>query len=94
MITQETVNYISALARLHLEPSEVGKFAGDLEAILGYVDQLKAVDVTGVLPTSHVLKVENVFREDKVIPGLTQSQAMAFAVENAGGAYKVPRVIE
>ena len=94
MITQETVNYIGALARLHLEGPEVEKFAKDLEAILHYVEKLNALDVSGVKPTSHVLNVENVFRDDRIKPGLSQEQALAFSVDNLNGAYKVPKVIE
>jgi aspartyl-tRNA(Asn)/glutamyl-tRNA(Gln) amidotransferase subunit C len=94
MITQETVNYIGALARLHLENSEAVKFAKDLESILHYVEKLNALDVSGVKPTSHVLNVENVFRDDGIKPGLSQEQALAFAVDKLNGAYKVPKVIE
>jgi len=94
MVTQETVNYIGALARLHLEGPEAEKFAKDLEAILHYVEKLNTLDVSGVKPTSHVLDVENVFREDSIKPSLSQEQALAFSVEKLNGAYKVPKVIE
>ncbi len=94
MVNQETVNYIGALARLHLESSEAEKFAKDLEAILHYVEKLNTLDVSGIKPTSHVLNVENVFRDDVIRPGLSQEQALVFAVEKLNGAYKVPKVIE
>jgi aspartyl-tRNA(Asn)/glutamyl-tRNA(Gln) amidotransferase subunit C len=94
MVSQETVNYIGALARLHLENSEAAKFAKDLEAILHYVQKLNTLDVSGVKPTSHVLNVENVFRDDVIKAGLSQEQALAFSIENLNGAYKVPKVIE
>lgn len=94
MVTQETVNYIAGLARLHLQPAETQKFTQDLEAILHYVEKLNTLDVSGVKPTSHVLDAENVFRDDVIRPGLSQEQAMSFSVENLNGAYKVPKVIE
>jgi aspartyl-tRNA(Asn)/glutamyl-tRNA(Gln) amidotransferase subunit C len=94
MVTQETVNYIAGLARLHLEGSEAQKFTHDLEAILHYAEKLNALDVSQVKPTSHVLDMENVFRDDVIRPSLSQEQAMAFAVESLNGAYKVPKVIE
>ncbi len=94
MINKETVDYISGLARLRLDEAEVRKFSGDLEAILHYVEKLNEVDVSGVSPTSHVLNVENVFREDVIVPGLSQQQALAFSVDNLAGPYKVPKVIE
>ena len=94
MVTQETVNYIGALARLHLEGAEAEKFAKDLEAILHYAEKLNTLDVSMVKPTSHVLNVENVFRDDIVKPGLSQAEALSFSVDNLNGAYKVPKVIE
>jgi len=94
MITAETVNYISSLARLHLEGPEAVKLAGDLEAILHYAAKLNALDVASVTPTSHVLNVENVFRDDVPAPGLTPEQAFSFAIESQDNAYKVPRIIE
>jgi aspartyl-tRNA(Asn)/glutamyl-tRNA(Gln) amidotransferase subunit C len=94
MINQDTVNYVGALARLHLGNSEAEKFAKDLESILHYVEKLNTLDVSAVKPTSHVLDVENVFRDDCIRPGLSQEQALSFAVEKLNGAYKVPKVIE
>ncbi len=94
MITRETVNYISGLAKLHINEVQAQKFAGDLEAILHYVEKLNSLDVSQVKPTSHVLDMENVFRDDTVKPSLSQEQALAFSVEKLNGAYKVPKVIE
>jgi aspartyl-tRNA(Asn)/glutamyl-tRNA(Gln) amidotransferase subunit C len=94
MVSQETVNYIAGLARLHLAGAESEKFAKDLEAILHYVQKLDGLDVSVIKPTSHVLNVENVFRDDVIKPGLSQEQALAFSVENLNGGYKVPKVIE
>ena len=94
MITPETVHYISALARLHLEGPEAVKLAGDLEAILHYAAKLNGLDVAAVAPTSHVLNVKNVFRDDVPGPGLSAAEAFSFAVESQDSAYKVPRIIE
>jgi aspartyl-tRNA(Asn)/glutamyl-tRNA(Gln) amidotransferase subunit C len=94
MIDKKTVTYIGSLARLHLEEAEADKFARDLEAILHYVDQLSVLDVSKVKPTSHVLDMENVFREDVIKPGLSREEAFSFAVDSLDGAYKVPKVIE
>ena len=94
MVDDKTVRYIAALARLHIEAADEGKFARELEAILHYVEKLGVLDVTAVKPTSHVLDVENVFRDDVIKPGLSQEQALAFAVDKLNGSYKVPRVIE
>jgi aspartyl-tRNA(Asn)/glutamyl-tRNA(Gln) amidotransferase subunit C len=94
MINKNTVTYIASLARLHLDEAEADKFARNLEDILHYVKQLNKLDVKDVKPTSHVLDVENVFREDVVTPSLSNDQALGFAVDKYKGFYKVPKVIE
>jgi len=94
MINTNTVNYIASLARLHLDEGEAGKFAKNLEDIIRYVEQLNKLDVKDIKPTSHVLDVENVFREDTVTPSLSNDQALGFAVDKYKGFYKVPKIIE
>ncbi|MBF0569401.1 MAG: Asp-tRNA(Asn)/Glu-tRNA(Gln) amidotransferase subunit GatC [Candidatus Omnitrophica bacterium] len=94
MIDKKTVNYVAGLSRLRLEDAEAERFAKDLEGILQYVDKLNTLDVSSVKPTSHVLDVENVFRDDVVRPSLTNEEALRFAVDKHGGFYKVPKVIE
>ena len=94
MIDNNTVKYVASLSRLDIRPEETAGFIKNLEDILAYVDQLKALDVSGVKPTSHVLNVENVFREDEIRPSLTQTQALSFSIESHAGHYKVPKVIE
>jgi aspartyl-tRNA(Asn)/glutamyl-tRNA(Gln) amidotransferase subunit C len=94
MINKNTVTYIASLARLHLDEPEADRFSRNLEDILHYVDQLNKLDVRDVKPTSHVLDVENVFREDKVTPSLSNDQALGFAVDKHKGFYKVPKVID
>jgi len=66
MISKEQVKHIAKLARLGLTEAEVEKFQKELSLILKYVEKLKEVDIEGVEPTFHALKIENVLREDKV----------------------------
>ncbi len=94
MITQDTVKYIASLARLHLDDAETKKFSGNLEEILHYVEQLNRLDVQNIKPTSHVLDVENVFRDDAIAPSLSNVQALGFAIEKDRGCYKVPKIID
>lgn len=67
MISRKEVQHIAGLARLGITPKEEEKFRKELSLILGYVDKLKKVDVSGVEPTSHPLQIENVMRKDGVI---------------------------
>ena len=94
MINKETVKQVASLARLHIADDQLEAFTKSLEGILGYVDQLSKVDVSKVKPTTHVLQLENVYREDKVKPSLTQQEALSIAVEKHGGSFTVPKVIE
>ena len=94
MINKETVKQVASLARLHIADDKLEGFTKSLEGILSYVDQLSKVDVSNVKPTSHVLQLENVYREDTVKPSLSQEEALSFAVEKQGGSFKVPKVIE
>ncbi len=65
-ITTDRVRRVADLARLELAPGEEGALTGQLNAILEYMDQLSEVDTTGVEPTSHVLPLTNVMRDDVV----------------------------
>ena len=94
MITKETVQYIASLSRLHISEDKVEGLRKNLEDILGYVDKLGKLDVTGVKPTTHTLPIQNVFRADEVRPSLKQEDVMKLAVEHHNGFFKVPRVIE
>jgi len=94
MITKETVSNIASLSRLHIDDVQNARFGKNLEDILHYVEKLNKLDVTGVLPTTHVLRLENVFRDDVVLPSLTQAEALSFAIDSSTGHYKVPKVIE
>jgi aspartyl-tRNA(Asn)/glutamyl-tRNA(Gln) amidotransferase subunit C len=92
-LTQEEVLHVAELARLSLGPEEVERFTRQLNDILGYVEQLQELDTAGVAPMSHVVPVDNVFRDDKVQPGLDREQALKNAPAREEGAFLVPRVI-
>ncbi len=93
-ISQKDVEYLAHLARVQLSPEEIRRFAGELSEILGYVEKLKGVDTEGVPPTSHVLPLTNVFREDQARPTLSQEEALANAPDREGPFFRVPKIIE
>jgi len=66
MISREEVRHIAKLARLGITGKEEEKFQRELSKILDYIEQLKKVDISNVLPTSHSISVENVVREDEI----------------------------
>ena len=92
-ISREDVIHVSRLARLNLSEDEVEKFTGQLGAILEHIAKLNEVDTGGVEPTSHVLDIVNVFREDAVTDSPIENMAK-MAPDFARGHFRVPKVIE
>lgn len=94
MISEKDVQYVAGLARIHLKSEEATRLTKDLEKILDYIHKLNTLDVNDVEPTSHVLPLKNVHREDTVRPSLTQQESLNISVEQQDGSFKVPKVIE
>jgi aspartyl-tRNA(Asn)/glutamyl-tRNA(Gln) amidotransferase subunit C len=92
-ISRDEVARLAKLARLALTDHELDSFAGQLDAILGYVSQIQAVDVTDVTPTGNPLKEVNVSRADVVQPCLTQAEALAEAPAAIEGRFAVPQIL-
>ena len=66
----------------------------ELDGILSYIDKLRALDTTGVPPTSHAVPMTNVMREDEPRPSLSQDEMLANAPERSGEFFRVPKIIE
>ena len=94
MITKKDVTYIASLARIHLNENELERLTHNLEDILRYIEKLQKLDVSEVEPTSHVLPLKNVFREDRIKPSLEQEEALRMSVSQRHGSFKVPQIIE
>jgi aspartyl-tRNA(Asn)/glutamyl-tRNA(Gln) amidotransferase subunit C len=92
-ISRDEVAHLARLARLALTDEELDSYAGQLDAILGHVSQIQAVEVTGVEPTGNPLKDVNVLRPDVVEPSLTQEEALAEAPKAVDGRFAVPRIL-
>ena len=88
------VKYVANLARITLTPDEEIKLAAQLGGILGYIEKLKELDVTGVEPTAHAVPLVNITRADKVRPSLTHEDALRNAPKQAGGLFIVPKIVE
>ncbi|MCC6425011.1 MAG: Asp-tRNA(Asn)/Glu-tRNA(Gln) amidotransferase subunit GatC [Phycisphaerales bacterium] len=92
-ITMEDVRHVARLSRLALDDVQLQKFATQLETILGYVDKLGALDVSGIEPMAHALPLHNVLREDVIEPSLPLEQVLRNAPQTDGPFFKVPKVI-
>ncbi len=93
-ITDETVDYAAALAKLSLTEEEREKAKEDLSRILGYIDTMNELETDGVLPMSHVLSLSNVFREDVVTNGEEREDLLANAPARKEGTFLVPKTVE
>ena len=93
-ITMQDVEHVANLARLNLSAEEKEQFAGQLNAILKYADKLNELDTSNIEPTSHVLPLANVMREDEVRPSWPIEQVLANAPDEEDGHFKVPAVLE
>ncbi len=93
-ISKDDVIKVAHLARIDLNEEELLLFSGQLEPILEFIDKLKRVDTADVLPTSHVLEIQNVLRADAPKPSLNKEEALENAPETLKGHFKVPKVIE
>ena len=88
------IKYVAHLARLHLTPDEEKKLGAQLGGILGYIEKLKELDVTGVEPTAHAVPLVNVTRPDEVRPSLPHDEALRNAPAQANGLFLVPKIVE
>ncbi len=93
-ITRKEVEHVASLARLALKEEEMEQFTEQLSEILTYVEKLNELDTQNVEPTSHVLPVNNVMREDEATISLERRKALANAPDRTEEFFRVPKVIE
>lgn len=94
MISENDVKKIALLARLEFAPERLKVFTKQFNDIMGYVQQLEKVDVSGVEPMSQVHGLVNVFREDKLEPHLDTKEALQNAPNVCGQFIRVPLIVE
>ncbi|QQZ09093.1 Asp-tRNA(Asn)/Glu-tRNA(Gln) amidotransferase subunit GatC [Heyndrickxia vini] len=93
-ISKDQVNHVANLARLEFDGEQTEKFTKQLDDIINLAELLNEVDTTNVEPTSHVLDIRNVLREDKAEPGLPQEEVLKNAPDKKDGQIRVPSIIE
>ncbi len=93
-ISKEEIEHIAVLARLSLTEEEKELFGAQLSGILGYMEQLNELDTKEVEPTSHVLALGNVMREDVPGESLPREEALMNAPSHTEKFYRVPKIIE
>ena len=93
-ITRKEVEHVARLARLELSEDEKERMTAQLDAILGYVDKLNALDTSRVEPTTTVIPMVSVMRDDVTRPSLDREAALANAPDRDDVFFRVPRIIE
>jgi aspartyl-tRNA(Asn)/glutamyl-tRNA(Gln) amidotransferase subunit C len=90
MIEREEVLHVARLARLRLTDDEVGRMTGELSSVLDHIEKIGELDLDGVEPTSHVVPLENVLREDVPRPSIARDRALEGAPAPVDGGFGVP----
>jgi aspartyl-tRNA(Asn)/glutamyl-tRNA(Gln) amidotransferase subunit C len=93
-ISRDDVAHLARLSRLAVTADELDMFAGQLDVILQAVARVGEVTAADIPPTSHSVPLTNVFRDDVVVPGLSQEQALSGAPDAADGRFRVPRILD
>jgi len=94
MLSEDDVRRIARLARIELAGGEVQGLRDELNGILGLIDQMRAVDTSGVEPMSHPQPLSQRLREDRIAETDQRERFQAVAPQVEDGLYLVPRVIE
>jgi aspartyl-tRNA(Asn)/glutamyl-tRNA(Gln) amidotransferase subunit C len=93
-ITPELVRHLASLARILVTDEEVETLAGELSVIVDSVAMVNQA-VSGDVPaTSHPIPMANVFREDVILPSLSQAEALSGAPDSFDGRFKVNAILD
>ena len=92
-VTIKDVEYVASLAKLEFTTEEKERLTHELNEILLYVEQLNKLDTANVEPLSHVIELNNAFREDAVRPSIPAGEALKNAPSKDEKFFKVPKVI-
>lgn len=85
---------MSDLSDFSLSEEEITKLGSDLEGIIKYISQLDELNTDNVEPTYQVFEMENVWREDEILPqDATREQLLALTKEEKDNQVKVPKVL-
>jgi aspartyl-tRNA(Asn)/glutamyl-tRNA(Gln) amidotransferase subunit C len=93
-ITRDEVEHVAKLARLAITEEEKERYTHQLSNILTYIEKLKELDTSKVEPTSHVLPMKNIFREDEVRLSLPREEILKNAPDRTEEFFSVPKIIE
>jgi aspartyl-tRNA(Asn)/glutamyl-tRNA(Gln) amidotransferase subunit C len=94
LITRKDVEKVALLARLELQDGELDRMTADLSKILDHIAALSELPTDHISPTSQVLDLRNVLRDDEVRPSLPVEAVLANAPDREDGSFRVRAVLE
>jgi aspartyl-tRNA(Asn)/glutamyl-tRNA(Gln) amidotransferase subunit C len=92
-INSQEVREIAALARLRLDEAEIARLTHEIDGILGYIETVKGVDTTSVLPMTHAVPFDCPMRPDEPGQSLTMDEALQNAPRRRENMFEVPRIV-
>ncbi len=93
-VDEKTVRRVARLARIKVQDDDVPRLAGELNAILSFVEQLNEVDVAGVAPMTSVVAMKMKMRDDVVTDGGIAAEVTRNAPASEDQFFMVPKVVE
>jgi aspartyl-tRNA(Asn)/glutamyl-tRNA(Gln) amidotransferase subunit C len=93
-ISRDEVEHVARLARLELTDEEIETFRGQLDAVLERAQRIQALDLDDVPPTAHPIELENVWREDVVVPCEDPASILENAPAVEDEKFRVPQILE
>ncbi|WP_273127840.1 Asp-tRNA(Asn)/Glu-tRNA(Gln) amidotransferase subunit GatC [Metabacillus sp. HB246100] len=93
-ISTDQVKHVANLARLAITEEEAELFSTQLDSIISFAEQLNEVDTENVKPTTHVLEMKNIMREDEPKKGLDNEEVLKNAPDQEDGYFRVPSILE
>ncbi|WP_085315216.1 Asp-tRNA(Asn)/Glu-tRNA(Gln) amidotransferase subunit GatC [Derxia lacustris] len=93
-LTLSDVERIAHLARIQITPAEAERTLGELNGIFGLIEQMRAIDTTGIEPMAHPLGGAQRLRDDAAQPLIPRDETMKNAPARQDGLFLVPKVIE
>lgn len=93
-ISKELVNHIANLSKLCFTEEEKEKLITEMGNTINFINYIKEIDTNNVIPTVNIFPINNVFREDKIVPSMNRDELLRNAPNQVDGCFSVPIIVE
>jgi aspartyl-tRNA(Asn)/glutamyl-tRNA(Gln) amidotransferase subunit C len=94
IISKDLIKSLSKLAKINLTEKEVEKYTNEFSSVIGYMEEIKNIDVENISETARVSDEGNIFRKDEIKPSLSQEQALKNCKNTYNGYFLVPKILK